>query len=134
MFSPFWLAQNRYSFDGSIVMFRGVRPRLGMYSTSVSVPLRGSTEYNARLSWPGLARRERCPGVLIGVERFAQPAICLDTVQRERTACVGNRAGQFAARVEHNLIRKVALCRYLIHQREHARHVIDSVSSYGIHL
>src|SRR5204862_6763342 len=49
---------------------------------------------------PGLARRERCPGVLICVERFAQPAICLDTVQRERTACVGNRAGQFAARVE----------------------------------
>ena len=38
MFSPFWLAEIRYWFVGSIVMLRGVRPPDGIWPTSVSVP------------------------------------------------------------------------------------------------
>ena len=80
----------------------------------------------------GLLLAERFARVLIGVERFGELAIRLDAKHRERAAVVGDSRGELAARIEHDLVRAIALRAHFVDELEHAGAVIDRKRAHVI--
>jgi len=67
----------------------------------------------------GLCCTQRVAGVLVSVKPLAQPAVLLDAVGSGRTAVVSDRDRDrdLAARIEHDLIRPIAVRAHLVEQR-----------------
>ncbi len=89
-------------------------------------------EHDAVRARPRLLRAERLPGVFFGVNSFGKPAVGLDAIRGNRAAVVGNRHRNPPRRIEHDLIRRLAVRAHFVQQFESARLLIDREGAHGI--